>query len=101
MAFVYPPIVSPLAERSEQLSRLVYELLDAHSDTERLVLERRNELHWRAHLNYLRDLQRLGRAVLAEEIGVPTAGDAVSRTPRQGLREVMGRPHSSIEADRR
>ena len=48
MAFVYPPIVSPLAERSEQLSRLVYELLDAHSDTERLVLERRNELHWRA-----------------------------------------------------
>ena len=51
MAFVYPPITSPQAERSEQLTRLVYGLLDAHSDTE--------------------------------------------------LREVMGRPHSSIEADRR
>ena len=72
MAFVYPPITSPLAEHSAQLTRLVYELLDAHSDTERLVLERRSGLRWRAHLSHLRDLQRLGRAVLAEEKGVPT-----------------------------
>jgi hypothetical protein len=98
MAFVYPPITSPQAERSEQLTRLVYELLDAHTDTERLVLEGRNELHWRAHLSYLRDLHRLGRAVLAEEIG---AGDALSRTAEDGRCDEMGRPDSTIEADRR
>ena len=27
-----------------------------------------NEIHWRAHLSYLKDLQRLGRVVLAEQI---------------------------------
>ena len=80
MAFVYPPVTPPLPERSEQLARLVYELLDAQSDTERLVLEPGNELSWRAHLSYLRDLQRVGRAVLAEEIGVSSAGDVPSRT---------------------
>ena len=59
---------SPVAERSERLARLVYELLDAHADTERLVHARPNELHWRTHLNYLRDLQRVGREILAESI---------------------------------
>jgi hypothetical protein len=68
VAYAYPPIPSPAAERSEQLARLVYELLDAHCDTERLVRERPHELHWRAHLSYLRDLQRLGRQVLAQPV---------------------------------
>jgi hypothetical protein len=66
MAFAYPSLLSPAAERSEQLARLVYELLDAHSDTEQLIRERPTELQWRAHLSYLRDLQRLGREVLAQ-----------------------------------
>jgi hypothetical protein len=66
MAFASPPILSPAAERSEQLARLVYELLDAHSDTERLVREQPTELQWRAHLSYLRDLQRIGREALAQ-----------------------------------
>jgi hypothetical protein len=66
--FAYPPIPSPSAERSERLARLVYELLDAHSDTERLVRESPHELRWRAHLSYLRDLQRLGREILAQPI---------------------------------
>ena len=64
----YPLLASPAAERSERLARLVYELLDAHADTERLSHERSNQLHWRTHLDYLRDLQRVGREVLAESI---------------------------------
>jgi hypothetical protein len=66
MAFPYPPIVSPPAQRSEQLARLVYELLDAHADTERLVREGSDEPGWRSHLGYLRDLQRIGRETLAQ-----------------------------------
>jgi hypothetical protein len=46
----------------------VYELLDAHCDTERLVRKRPTDLEWGAHLSYLRDLQRLGRQVLAEPL---------------------------------
>lgn len=65
MVFPYPAVL-PDAERSEQLARLVYELLDAHWDTERLVRERPTELQWHAHLSYLRDLQRIGRQVLAQ-----------------------------------
>ena len=68
MAFAYPPISFPHARRYEELARLVYELLDAHSDTQRLVQEQSNELQWRLHLDYLRDLQRLGREVLAQKI---------------------------------
>jgi hypothetical protein len=68
MAFAYPPISSRLAVRSEELARLAYELLDAHSDTQRLVDEQSNELQWRVHLDYLKDLQRLGREVLAQQI---------------------------------
>jgi hypothetical protein len=64
--FSNPGIPSPAAERSEQLARLVYELLDAHSDTERLVRGRPTEFQWRAHMNYLRDLQRIGREILAQ-----------------------------------
>lgn len=66
MAFAYPPLAA--AERSERLARLAYELLDAHADTERLAWERPNQLQWCAHLSYLRDLQRLGREILAEPI---------------------------------
>jgi hypothetical protein len=68
MAFAYPSILSPTAQRSEQLARLTYELLDAHGDTERLVYERPTKLEWRVHLGYLRDLQRIGREILAEPI---------------------------------
>jgi hypothetical protein len=61
MAFAHPRIASPVAERSEQLARLVYELLDAHADTQRLARERPNQLHWCAHLSYLRDLPGLSQ----------------------------------------
>ena len=69
MAFTYPPARSPLDGRAEQLARLAYELLDAHLDTMQLAGERPSELQWRAHLSYLRDLQCLGREVLAQDLG--------------------------------
>ena len=68
MASVYPPIRSACSERAEHLARLVYELLDAHRDTEQLVHESPSDLQWRAHLSYLRDLQRVGREALAENL---------------------------------
>ena len=68
MTYAHPPTQSPAAERTEQLARLAYELLDAHRDTDRLVGEQRHEFHWRAHLSYLRDLQRVGRQVLAQPL---------------------------------
>jgi hypothetical protein len=49
----------------DQLSQLVYELLDAHVDTIRLGEELSGELDWAAHLDYLRGLQRVGRELLA------------------------------------
>jgi hypothetical protein len=47
------------------LSALVYELLDAHEDTRRLAGPLSDDVHWAAHLDYLRDLQRVGRERLA------------------------------------
>jgi hypothetical protein len=66
--YTLSPILSLASGRSERLARLVYELLDAHSDTERLVRGCPTEQEWRAHLGYLRDLQRTGREVLAEHL---------------------------------
>jgi hypothetical protein len=50
---------------AEQLADLVYELLDAHCDTIRLTGELERSETWAAHLDYLRDLQRVGRETLA------------------------------------
>lgn len=49
----------------DKLTRLVYELLDAHDDTVRLATEDAGDLQWAAHLAYLRDLQRVAREQLA------------------------------------
>jgi hypothetical protein len=62
------PFVSPPPQRAEQLARLVYELLDAHADTDRLVHGPSTELLWQVHLHYLRDLQRTGREILAQGV---------------------------------
>jgi hypothetical protein len=60
------PVSSPAAERAEQLARLVYELLDAHADTDRLAHGPSTDFQWRVHFHYLRDLQRTGREILAQ-----------------------------------
>jgi hypothetical protein len=68
MSFAELPASSPAADRAEQLARLVYELLDAHADTEQLAHGPSTPLLWRAHLHYLRDLQRTGREILARAV---------------------------------
>jgi hypothetical protein len=47
------------------VTELLYELLDAHVDTMRLAGELDEDPAWAAHLDYLRDLQRVGREALA------------------------------------
>jgi len=57
--------MSPIAVGYEQLTRLVYELLDAHDDTARIATGQQLDARWQAHLSYLRDLQRVARELLA------------------------------------
>ena len=63
----------------ERLIGLIYELLDAHDDTARMAASLAADPVWRPHLAYLRDLQRLGREVLAAAAGELEAGSAGSR----------------------
>ena len=49
----------------EYVTELLYELLDAHVDTMRMAGELGADPAWAAHLDYLRDLQRVGREALA------------------------------------
>lgn len=53
---------------ARQLTHLIYELLDAHDDTARLATGEAPP-GWQLHLGYLRDLQRVGREMLAQEEG--------------------------------
>ena len=48
------------------VTELVYELLDAHVDTLRMAGDLDGDPAWAAHLDYLRDLQRVGREALAQ-----------------------------------
>ena len=50
---------------TDYLGSLIYELLDAHEDTMRLAQPLSGDERWAAHLDYLRDLQRVGRERLA------------------------------------
>lgn len=65
--------------RQPDLARLSDELLDAHLDTVLLARDLTGDPVWRAHLDYLRDLQRVGHETLALEssrvYGAPPAGD--------------------------
>ena len=69
MATSHP--ITEAVPSAQDLTLLVYELLDAHDDTARLATELAPDLsweaqvHWEVHLGYLRDLQRLGREALA------------------------------------
>ena len=47
------------------LVELIYELLDAHADTQELADGLEPAVRWEAHLDYLRALQRTGRSLLA------------------------------------
>lgn len=49
------------------LVELVYELLDAHDDTARLAQDLGPDVKWAAHLDYLQQLQRVGRELLSTD----------------------------------
>jgi hypothetical protein len=53
----------------ERLIILIYELLDAHDDTARIAAGLTPDPTWQPHLAYLRDLQRVGREVVAAAAG--------------------------------
>jgi hypothetical protein len=53
------------------LGALAYELLDAHVDTARLADDQASDAEWQNHLGYLRDLQRVGREVIARAAAQP------------------------------
>jgi|HubBroStandDraft_6_1064221.scaffolds.fasta_scaffold397565_3 hypothetical protein len=57
---------APSSGADEQLTQLIYELLDAHDDTARIATGQDLDPRWRAHLCYLRDLQRVAREQLAD-----------------------------------
>ena len=52
-------------ETSARLVELVYELMDAHDDTAQLAQGLTSDVQWQAHLDYLQQLQRVGRELLA------------------------------------
>jgi hypothetical protein len=56
---------------SAQLTRLFYQLLDAHDDTARLAADLAVDSHWHVHLEYLSGLQCHGRELLARAITGP------------------------------
>jgi hypothetical protein len=68
-----------VAQALEQVATLVYELLDAHADTAALADELGQDSRWGAHVDYLRNLQRVGRETLARlsEIEAGRAADGV------------------------
>ncbi|HUE28406.1 MAG TPA: hypothetical protein VMP89_16645 [Solirubrobacteraceae bacterium] len=57
--------IAPSPGVREPLTRLVYELLDAHDDTAQIAAGHDLDERWQAHLSYLRDLQRVARELLA------------------------------------
>lgn len=65
--------VAPTVQIDPGVANLISELLDAHLDTFALVRETESSPAWDAHLDYLRALQRIGRAALAT--WTPQPGD--------------------------
>ncbi len=57
--------MAPMPGASEQLTRLVCELLDAHDDIARIATGQDLDARWQAQLSYLRDLQRVARELVA------------------------------------
>lgn len=75
---------------ADRLGELTHELLDAHCDTVCLADELSAEPRWAAHVEYLKDLQRVGQRTLAE-LGEPRPGQQRPRNRLQGLVFLRGR----------
>ena len=55
-----------LQDTTQRVLDLMQELLDAHCDTVCLSETPASDLEWMAHLEYLKDLRRVGQRALAE-----------------------------------
>jgi hypothetical protein len=94
--------VAPSSGAVEQLTRLVYELLDAHDDTARIAAGQDLEPRWQAHLSYLRDLQRVAREQLAhggQRAGAQTFVPPDAPTQEAGMFRRFGRLSIRIRHD--
>jgi hypothetical protein len=56
-------------DAAHRLTELVQELLDAHADTVCLADDLPVGFTWEAHIEYVKDLQRVGKRALAELAG--------------------------------
>jgi hypothetical protein len=83
--------ITPIPE--ELLVVLTYELLDALDDTTRLAAGVDDERTWEFHLDYVRQLQRVGREVLANATAQdgPAPDSDASRGAAGRTRRVLGR----------
>jgi hypothetical protein len=75
---------------ADRLGELAHELLDAHCDTVCLADELAAEPRWAAHVEYLKDLQRVGQRTLAE-LGGPMPAKPRRRNPLAALLSLRGR----------
>jgi hypothetical protein len=94
--------IAPIPGACEQLTRLVYELLDAHDDTARIVAGQHLDARWQAHLSYLRDLQRVAREMLAcagQQEGAQTFVPVDTSTREAGMFRRFGRPLVQVPPD--
>jgi hypothetical protein len=83
--------MSPTPVACEQLTRLVYELLDAHDDTARIATGQQLDARWQAHLSYLRDLQRVARELLSRAERPQGAHTFARRAPNRKAGTVKGK----------
>jgi hypothetical protein len=84
-------------EPTERLMLLVEELLGALDDTARLADGLSVDWHWQVQLDYLRDLQRVGRGTLAsaaaDEPRAHVTLRSRSRVPRRHVRRCRCNGH--------
>jgi hypothetical protein len=68
---------------SDEIPSLIYELVDAHDDTARIAAQLVADPTWSVHLDYLRDLQRVARELLAAANRCEDTNGLCSRQPRR------------------
>lgn len=69
------PDPSNLDAVTRRLTQLAEELLDAHCDTVCIASEVATAPDWIAHVEYLKDLQRVGQRTLADLAGSGATAD--------------------------
>jgi hypothetical protein len=74
------------SQRTSALIDLVYELLDAHTDTVVLASDITDPA-WEAHTDYVRALHRRGREILAASAREAAGRDPVIPAPTEDVRE--------------